>query len=109
MKYKVEILKVNDGIVDIPNGCIPIKYDYSYVKRKRDPIPLIVKTLVVLKPINELLEMNVEEEKTKDEKEICSFCVINYTRDKIGIRPICANCLAELYGKAKESHKSYEC
>lgn len=98
LKYKVETLKVGkDKSVDIPDGCIPIKYDCSL--EKRDPIVSLVMRVTVLMPI--------VEEKHKEEK--CFFCNENFTIDKIGIRPICAICLGELYGMARESHKLEEC
>lgn len=116
MKYKIETLLINDRIVDIPNGCIPINYGDSIIVY-RESIPLSVKKVVILRPINELEEMAIEEEKEKKKEKggedlreyNCFFCDINQTKEKIGIIPICSNCLAQLYGMVKESHKSYEC
>lgn len=105
MKYKIETLKIrNDKSIDIPDGCIPIKYDYSI--EKRDPSVSLVRTITVLMPIKEEKEKNIDEKCTEKK---CFFCEKKHTRDKIGIRPICAICLGELYGMAKESHKSKEC
>lgn len=104
MKYKVEILKIgSDKSIDIPEGCIPIKYDCSL--ERRDPSVSLVRTLTILRPIENIEEKKIEEEIEKK----CFFCEENLTRDKIGIRPICAICLGKLYGMTRESHKSLEC
>jgi hypothetical protein len=61
------------------------------------------------------IDKEIEEKKLEEkniEKEIeekCFFCKKKLTRDKLGIRPICPICLGELYGLARESHKSQEC
>ncbi len=116
MIYKIETLLINDSIVNIPNGCIPINYGDSVIVY-RDSIPKSMKKVVILRPINELEEMTIEEEKEKKKEKggenlreyNCFFCDINQAKDKIGIIPICSNCLVQLYGMAKESLKSYEC
>ena len=101
MRYKVEELKVgNDKFIDIPDGYIPIKYDYATEK----PSISLVRTITVLVPI---IEEKDKEEKYIEEK--CFFCERNPTRDKIGVRPICAICLGQLYRIARESHKLQEC
>ena len=104
MKYKVETLKIgNDRSIDIPEGCVPIKYDCSI--ERRNPSVSLVRTLTILKPIENIEEKKIEEEIEKK----CFFCEKNLTRDKVGIMPICPICLGELYGLARESHKSREC
>lgn len=111
---------VRDKFVDIPEGCIPVKYDLSI--ERRDPIS-IIRTLTILIPIGNDDEEYIEEKKNKkidkkiDKKEIkeeikeerCFFCEDDFTRDRIGTIPICAICLSKLYGLARESHKSFEC
>lgn len=120
MIYKIEILKVGkDKNIDIPEGCIPIKYDCSM--ERRDPLPSFVRTLTILRPIeniddNQYIENKEIEEKKIEDKKIeeeiekkCFFCEDDFTRDKIGTIPICAICLSKLYRLARESHKSLEC
>ena len=107
MKYKIETLKVgSDKSIDIPDGYIPIKYDCSI--EKREPSVSLVKTITVLVPI-EKKDTKVKDIEEKDIEEKCFFCDKNFTRDKIGIRSICAICLGQLYGIARDSHKSPEC
>lgn len=103
MRYKVEILKIgNDKSIDVPEECIPIKYDCSI--ERRDPLPSFIRTLTILRPIN------VEDKKIEEEIEKkCFFCEKNLTRDKVGTRPICPICLSELYALARKSHKLQEC
>jgi hypothetical protein len=108
MKYKVKILKIRDRSIDIPEGCIPIKYDVAmerspFCHGTDRPLPSFVRTLTILEPIENI--ENIEDK----EMEECFFCEKNLTRDKVGIRPICSICLSEVYGLAKESHKSQEC
>lgn len=118
MKYKIETLKIGgDKSVDIPKGYIPVKYDCSI--ERRDPSVSFVRTLTILRPIGNIDDKEYIEEEKIDEKEEkinekideerCFFCEKNLTRDKVGIRPICPICLGELYGLARESHKSFEC
>lgn len=115
MIYKIEILKVGkDKNIDIPEGCIPIKYDCSM--ERRDPLPSFVRTLTILIPIGNIEDNQYIEEKELGEKKIeeevdkkCFFCEDDFTRDKIGTIPICAICLSKLYRLARESHKSLEC
>lgn len=117
MRYKIEILKIgigNDKTIDIPEGCIPIKYDCSI--ERRYPLPSFIRTLTILRPIGNIEDKELEDKKIEDnqyvEEEIykkCFFCEENLTRDKVGIRSICPICLGELYGLAIESHKSQEC
>lgn len=115
MKYHVDTLKIgNDKSIDIPEGCIPIKYDYSI--ERRYPKVSLVRTLTILRPIENIEDKGYIEEKEIEEKKIekeieekCFFCEENITKDKVGIMPICPICLGELYGLARESHKSQEC
>jgi hypothetical protein len=115
MRYKIEILKVGiDKPVDIPEGCIPIKYDVAMERLSSCHgtwrlLPSFVRTLTILMPIEDREYIEDKEMGYKNIEEKCFFCGKNFTIDKVGIRPICQICLGELYGLARESHKSQEC
>lgn len=99
MKYKITKLEIDsDEIVDIPDDCIPIKYNVKFVQTTGHGTQY-VRELIILQPIKE----------GKCGEEQCSFCKDRMTRDKIGIRPICPMCLTMIYKMAKKSHSPYEC
>lgn len=105
MMYKIKKLKVeSDESVDIPEGCIPMKYQTCVVTKSSGGKYGPVRELLVLEPIKE--EKSGDEK--KDREEICFFCEREKTRDIIGIRPICVKCLTIIYMKAKEAHRT-EC
>lgn len=121
MKFRIIKLKASDDkIVDLPEGCIPIGYS---IHRTEKPAGFprnifseamlgnntIIETEIYVTVLQPITDKKDEEVDKKDEEDICFFCKHETTADKIGIRPICAKCLTEIYAKAKESHKSSDC
>lgn len=114
MKFRIIKLKASDDkIVDLPEGCIPIGYSIRRTERPtRSPRNLFSEAMfgnnTIIETERDITVLQPIADK-KDDEDICFFCKHETTADKIGIRPICAKCLTEIYAKAKESHKSSDC
>lgn len=91
MKYKVVKLEADsDGIVDIPDRCIPMRYDIMTIYEAGSGMKSF-RELTVLQPV--------------EGNEQCSVCHKMTTTLKVGIDSICMTCIDKMYEKVKGSHK----